>query len=178
MVNLNKSNCQQYITKIYEEFIELEVSNNIWNEFVNIVNNSKHFKKYGGSFLHWIMNNYICSMVILISKLTDKKQKTDDISIIEYLKFKYKISHDKTILKDIQDIKDINKTFKEIRNKNIAHFTSTDVQQPPLFKDLNISINNLKIILKKYYFEETKNVYVHPNLLLKELFSKAWIKTE
>ena len=65
MVNLNKSNCQQYITKIYEEFIELEVSNNIWNEFVNIVNNSKHFKKYGGSFLHWIMNNYICSMLFL-----------------------------------------------------------------------------------------------------------------
>lgn len=178
MVSLNKSNCQQYITAIYEEFIELEISKNTWIEFKNIVNNSEHFKRYGSPFLHWIMNNYICRMVIFISKITDKKQKSDDISIIEYLYFKYRISQDKTILTDIKTINDINKTFKEIRNKNIAHFTSTNVQQLPLIKDLNISIDYLKNILTKYYFQETKNTYMYPDLLLKELFSKAWIKTE
>ena len=168
--NIKKKN--EYFIKIYDEILDLEFSKNMWLEFKEIVNHSKHFKKYGAAFLHWFSMNYLYRTIIQIAKLTDyNDSQKDDISIREYLKLKNET-------KDLQIISDIFNKIKKIRHKEIAHLTNKKILNHPTYKELNNDIDTLKKIIEKYVLLETKSGSMPLPVEIKELFSEAWIEKE
>ncbi len=72
---------------ILEEIQGLVYSNDVWKELVQIQNNSKHFKRYGGHLQHWLSQNYTYRMILQLCKITEPNaNKEDDVSFIKLLK--------------------------------------------------------------------------------------------
>lgn len=92
---------QKWLKDIPDEVLGLTFSLDVWKQVIEIENNSKYFKKWGGHFQHWQNQNYTYRMVITLGKITDPCTRNKDdrnfIKLLEQLKIQNYISFDKFI---------------------------------------------------------------------------------
>ena len=86
----------------------------------------------------------------------------------------------KMIDKDIEEVKQIFIKIKKWRHKKLAHITKTTVEKVPTYEDIEKSIEQLQILVKKYYLIlfNTYQTFHYNNLNVKTVFQKAWIKDD
>ena len=78
---------QRWITQINKEALRLNYTQRVWNELTTIQNNSKHFKKTGRHLQEWINGNYICHVIMLISRICDPKaMRNSDRNLSKFLR--------------------------------------------------------------------------------------------
>lgn len=228
---------QKWLKDISDEVLGLTFSLDVWKQVIEIENNSKYFKKWGGHFQHWQNQNYTYRMVITLGKITAPCTRNKDdrnfIKLLEQLKIQNYISFDKFIKtyslppvekpkrkiieyigegaiyemtrtiedaqndfeeitgcsymekdfskmidKDIEEIKQIFNKIKKLRHKKLAHMTDTTVREVPTYEDIEKSIEQLQVLVKKYYLIlfNTHQTFHYYDLNVKTVFEEAWIK--
>ena len=130
---------QKWLKQINNEALNLSYTQLVWDKLTIIQNNSKHFKKTGRHLQNWIHNNYVCHLVMLISRICDPNgcKKSD---------------------------RNLSKFLKEIKNKNYITFErylNTYNPIPP--KDCErkyIEVNGIKIKELCLTYEEVESEYI------------------
>lgn len=84
---MKKSNdkYEEWFHQIHEEILDLNTNYTIWENMINIENNSSHFRKTGRLFQIWQNNNFVFKIVIQLCRLTENGNRTDDRSLYNFL---------------------------------------------------------------------------------------------
>ena len=227
---------QEWLKQINNEALNLSYTQLVWNKLTTIQNNSEHFKKTGGHLQNWIHNNYVCHLVMLISRICDPngKRQSDrnltkflkEIKKNHYITFErflnahnplppfekelkfidvngikikeFRTTHeevekdyieitqiskssdycDKMIEEDLCTIKLIFETISSLRDKRIAHLTSTKIEKVPTYKNVNENVEKLLNIIRKYnlLIFNVHETFDYCDLNVHTVFEKPWIK--
>ena len=179
-----KTNIYDYkmqLEKIVEEVKGLTFIVDVWEQLINIERKSEHFKQYDRHLQEWLNINYSTTVVIKISKITEKPKRSDDENIIKFLesiKNDEKFGNIKDIDKDIEKINKIYASLEKIRHKKIAHSTKTVVSSKITHNDILEYTKIIQEITKKYYslLFNAQIVFSFYDLNVKWVFMEPWIK--
>lgn len=177
----NLYNYKKELEKIVEEVKGLTFIVDVWKQLIDIESRSKHFKQYGGHLQEWLSINYSTTVVVKISKITEKPKRLDDENLIKFLesiKNYEKIENIKDIDSDIKKLNEINLSLKNIRDKKIAHSTSTKVSSKITYNNILEYTKTIQEITKKYYLLlfNAHIVFSFHDLNVKWVFMEPWIK--
>ncbi len=227
---------QEWITQINREALRLNNTQQVWNKLTTIQNNSKHFKRTGRHLQEWIQDNYVCNLIMIISRICDPKGSRDsdrnlskflrEIKTYNYITFERflntynplppkdcerkfievngikikemcltyeEVEHnyieitqiskstdscDEMITNDLIEIKNIFDTVSTLRDKRIAHLTSTEINKIPTFEEVNIKVDKLLNIIRKYNLLIFNNheTFEYADLNIHTVFEKPWIE--
>lgn len=160
---------QKWLREISDEVLGLTFSLDVWKQVIEIENNSKYFKKWGGHFQHWQNQNYSYRMVMTIGSITDscitKKDDRNFVKFLENLKEDKYISFEKFL-----------KTYnippiKESDKKVIDYFGNIEIYE--IVRTVEDAQNEFEEITGLSYQEKDFSPMINKDIdEIKQIFNK------
>ena len=153
---MTKHTAKEWITKIHADVENVVVSNQIFWQYREVVNQNEKLENSNNVFLHWINGNFAESVAIAVRRQTDTNQAATSLQkLLMRLREQPKAASpgltEKEVEDDLDKFRSLAIVIQNYADKRVAHFDKGGLHGPhPLLKDLRACIDCMVELVNKY----------------------------